>query len=159
MSSDGTSLAPSSPQTVSIGMENTPSPSFSITPAIFGFLKSLDLRSVDLNPDMVPLVHLITGWEIVVDDPSVAESKVGGKLSGSAEYTIDMDIGHVRKEHVLDTDSIIVDDIDKDEPILQFKKTVKTAPQPNFQPGIKRQRKTTTSLSISLTPLVSRPRT
>jgi len=50
-------------------MENPSSTSLSITPSIFGFLKSLDLRSVDLNPDMVPLVHLITGWEIVVYDP------------------------------------------------------------------------------------------
>ena len=124
MSSEGTSLAPSSPQTVSIGMENTPSPSFSITPSIFGFLKSLDLRSVDLNLDMVPLVHLIRGWEIVADDPSVAESKVGGNLFGLVECTIDMDIGHVGKEPVLKTDSIIVDDIDKDEPILQFKRIV-----------------------------------
>jgi len=140
MSSEGTSLAPSSPQTVSIGMENTPSPSFSITPSIFGFLKSLDLRSVDLNPDMVPLAHLITGWEIVVYDPSVAESKVGGNLSGSVEYIVDMNIGHVGKEPVLETDSIIVDDIDKDEPILRFKRTIQTAPQPNFQSGIKRQR-------------------
>jgi len=118
MSSEETLLAPSPPQTVSIGMENTPSPSFLITPSIFGFLKSLDLRSVDLNPDMAPLVHLIMGWEIVVDDLSVAESKEGGNLSGLVEYTVDMDIGHVGKEPVLDTDSITVDDIDKDEPIL-----------------------------------------
>jgi len=78
MSSEETSPTPSSPQTISIGMENPPSPFFSITPSIFGFLKSFDLRSVDLNPDMVPLVHPIAGWEIVVYDPVVAKSRLRG---------------------------------------------------------------------------------
>ena len=78
MSSKGTSLAPLSPQTVSIGMESTPSPSLSITPSIFRFLKSLDLRSLDLNPNMVSLVHQTTGWEIMVHDTIVAESRLRG---------------------------------------------------------------------------------
>jgi len=137
MSSERTSPASSSPQTVSIGMGNTPSPSFSITPSIFGFLKSLDLRSVVLNPNMVPLVHPTTGWKIVVYDLSVAESRVGGNLFESVEYTVDMDVGHVGEGPVLETDSIIVEDIDEDEPILRFKRTVQTAPQPNFELGIK----------------------
>jgi len=56
-------------------MKNPPSPSFSITPSIFGLLKSLDLTSVDLNPNMTTLVPPITGWEIMVYDPVVAEPR------------------------------------------------------------------------------------
>ena len=80
----------------------------------------------------------------MVYDLSVVESRVGGNLSESVEYTVDMDVGHVGEEPILKTDSIIVEDIDENEPILWFKRTVQTAPQPNFKLGSKRQRKTTT---------------
>jgi len=53
MGIEGASLAPSSPQKVLMGMEDTPLPSFFITPSIFGFLKSLDLHSVGLNPYII----------------------------------------------------------------------------------------------------------
>ena len=76
-------------------------------------------------------------------------------MSESVEYTVDMDLGHVREEPILKTDSIIVEDIDEDESILRFKRTVQTTPQPNFKPGFKCQRKTATSPNIPLTPLVS----
>lgn len=78
MGTEGASMAPPSPQGVLMGIENTQSPSFSITPSVFGFLKSLDLHSVGLNPDMIPSVYPIMGWEIVVYDPVVAESRLGG---------------------------------------------------------------------------------
>ena len=87
---------------------------------------------------MVPLVYPIIGWEIVVYDLSVAESRVGGNLSELVEYNVDMDVGHVGEEPVLETDSIIAEDINKDELILRFKRIVQTAPQPNFKSGIKR---------------------
>jgi len=140
------------------GYGTSPSPSFSISPSIFGFLKSLDLQSVGLKTDVIPFVNPITGWELVVYDLRVAESRVGGILSESVEYTVDMDVGHVGEEPVLETDSIIVEDIDEDEPILRFNRTVQTALQPNFKPGIKCQRKTATSTNIPLTPLVSHPK-
>ena len=102
---------------VSIGMENTPLPSFSITPSIFGFLKSLDLRSVDLNPDMVPLVHPITGWEIVVYDPVVAKSRLRGNEAESVGESKDYDVGHINNEFVVEA----AEDSDEDKPILRFK--------------------------------------
>ena len=74
----------------------------------------------------------------MVYDLSVAESRVGENLSKSVEYTVDMDVGHGGEEPILETDSIIVEDIDEDEPILRFKRTVQTNPQPNFKLGIKR---------------------
>jgi len=116
MSSERTSLASSSPQTVSIGMEKTPSHSFSITPSIFGFLKSLDLRSVDLNLDMVPLVHPIMGWEIVVYDPVVAESRLRGNEAELVEESKDYDVEHVDNEFVVED----AEDSDEDEPILRI---------------------------------------
>jgi len=79
----GASLAPLSPQGVLMGIENTPSPSFWITPFVFGFLKSLDLHLVGLNPDMMPSINPITGWEIVVYDLVVAESRLGGDKTES----------------------------------------------------------------------------
>jgi len=41
-------------------------------------LKSLELKTVDLNPDMVSLVHPAAGWELVIYDPVVAESRLKG---------------------------------------------------------------------------------
>ena len=58
---EGASPAPQSPQEVLMGMENTPSASCLITPSVFGFLKSLELHSVGLNPDMIPSVSPIMG--------------------------------------------------------------------------------------------------
>jgi len=78
MTTEGASPAPPSPQAVIMGMENTPSPSFSITPSIFGFLKSLDMKLVGLSSDVMPTVHPITGWKIVVYDSVVVESRLGG---------------------------------------------------------------------------------
>jgi len=139
MSSEGTSPASSSPQTVSIGMENTPSPSFSITSPIFGFLKSLDLKSADLNPDMVPLVHLIAGWEIVVYDPVVAESKLRGNEAESVGEWKDYDVRYVNNEFIVED----AGDSDEDEPIFRFKRTVPTKSQTITKLPFKRQRKTT----------------
>ena len=76
MSTEEASPAPPSPQAVIMGMESTPS--FSITPSIFGFLNRLDLQSLCLNPNIIPSIHLITGCKIVVYDPIVAESRLGG---------------------------------------------------------------------------------
>ena len=97
-------------------MGNPPSPSFSITPSIFGFLKSLDLRSVDLNPDMVPLVHPITGWEIVMYEPVVVESRFGGYEAESVGESKDYDVERVDNEFVVED----TEDSDEDEPILHI---------------------------------------
>ena len=88
-------------------MENPPSPSFSITPSIFGFLKSLDLRSVDLNADMVPLVHPIMGWKIMVYDPIAAESRLRGNEAASVGESKNYGVGHV--------DFVVEDAEDSDE--------------------------------------------
>ena len=44
----------------------------------------------------------------MVFELSVVESSVGGNLSESVEYTVDMDAGQVGEEPILKTDSIIV---------------------------------------------------
>ena len=106
-------------------MENTSSPSFLITPSIFGSLKSLDLRSVDLNLDMVSLVHPITGWEIVVYDPVVAVSRLKGNEGKSVGKSKDYDVGHVDNEFVVED----AEDSDENELILWFKQAVPTKPQ------------------------------
>ena len=150
MSSEGTSLAPSSPQMVSIGMESTPSPSFSITPSIFGFLKSLDLRSIHLNPDMAPLVNTSTGWEIVVYDPVMAEPRLRWNEAESIGQSKDYDVEHVGNDFVV----VDAEDSEENEPILRFKRTVPTKPQTTTKSTLKRQRKTTTSPNVPLaTPL------
>ena len=69
------SPVPLSLQAVTMGMENTLSSFFSITPSIFRFLKSLGLG---LNSDEIPKVHPITGWKIVVYDLVVPASRLGG---------------------------------------------------------------------------------
>ena len=133
-----------------MGMENTSSPSFSIT-TIFGFLKSLDLHSVGLNLDMILSVNPITGWEIVVYDPIVAEPRLGGDKTESVRKSKDFGVQNV-VENLLLNDCVVEDaeDSDEDEPTLRFKRTIPTTPQTTTKPTIKRQRKTTTSLNVPL---------
>ena len=109
--------------------KNTPSPSFSINPSIFGFLKSLDLRSVNLNPNMVTLVHLIAGWEIVVYDPVVAKSRLRGNEVKSVGESKDYDVEHVDNEFAVED----ADDSDEDEPILRFKRIAPTKSENTHQ--------------------------
>jgi len=54
------------------------------------------------------------------------------------------------EEPVLNNDPIVVEDIDEDEPILRFKRTVQIVPQPTTKPAIKRQRKTITSPNVPI---------
>ena len=46
-----------------------------------------------------------------------------------------------------------IEDSDHDEPIIRFKRTVKTTPQPLLKPSLKHQRKTTTTPNASLNTL------
>ena len=155
MSTEGASPTPPSPQAVIMGMENTPSPSFSITPFIFGFLKSLDLQSVGLNSNVMPTVHLITRWEIVVYDPVMAASRLGGLEVESVGQSKEFNVEHVGNEFVIED----AEDSDEDEPILRFKRTVPTKSQMTTELTLKRQRKTTTSPNVTLAVPLSQPRT
>ena len=114
---------------------------FSIIPSIFGFFKSLDLGIVGMKREELPSVNPITGWELIVYDPSVARSKLDETQSGSVEDSVGV---HVVEDPVLETDLVVVEDIDEDEPPLQFKR------KPTTQPGIKRQRKSTTTPIVPL---------
>ena len=153
-------MEPSSPQQVLMGMKNTPSPSFSITLSIFGFLKSLDLHSEGLEPDMIPSVNSITGWELVVYDLVVAESKLGGDKTDSIGQSKDSNIEN-SVENLLFNDGVVEDaeDSDDDELILRFKRTVPTTSQTTTKPTLKCQRNTTTSPNVPLTAPLSRRRT
>ena len=51
---------------------------------------------------MVPLVHPIAGWEIVMYDPVVAESRLRGNEAESVGESKDYDIGHVDNEFVFE---------------------------------------------------------
>jgi len=137
MSTEGASLVPPSPKAVTMSMENTPSPLFSITSSIFGFLKSLDWQSVGLNSNMIPLVHPITGWEIVVYDSVVTESRLGGLEADSIGQPKEFDVVHVGNEFIVEN----AEDSDEDEPILRFKRTVPTKPKITTKPTLKRQRR------------------
>jgi len=97
-----------------MGMENTPSSCFSIAPSIFGFLTSLDLKSVGLNSDVIPTIHSITGWEIVVNDLVVTESRLGGLEAESVWQFKEFDIKYVGNKFVIKD----AEDSDEDEPIL-----------------------------------------
>jgi len=103
-------------------------PSFLITP-IFGFLKSLDLQLVGLNLDMVPSVNPITGWEIVVYDPAVAESRFEGNKAESVGQSKDFDVEHLVENPSFNKFVVEgAEDSDEDELILRFKRTVPTKP-------------------------------
>ena len=68
------SSPPSPPQKeFEIGMDFNSLAPISITPTIFGLLKSLDLKSVGMSLENVSLVM---GWELVVYDPVVADSRL-----------------------------------------------------------------------------------
>ena len=125
-----------------MGIDVTPSPSFSITPFIFRFLKSLDLQSVGLSigslAHLLPFVNpsqKVMGKEMVVYDSVVAESReVGNESMSTEEFS---GCGNVVVENleelVLNGDpvgDIDVDNSDEYETILRFKWTVKTVPQP-----------------------------
>ena len=130
-----------------MGMDTTPSPSFSITPFIFGFLKNLDLQSVGLSlgslTDLLTFVNppqKVTGKEIVVDDSILAEPREVGNESMSTEQFLGCDnmvVGNLEEpilNYVLVGD-IDVDDSDESETILRFKRTVKTVPKPTLKPA------------------------
>ena len=136
---EGASPAPQSPQEVLMGMENTPSPSFSITLFVFGFLKSLDLNLVGLNPDMISSVNLITGWEIVVYDPVMAESRLGRDKPESVGQSKDFGVENV-VENLSFNEFVVEDteDSDEDELILRFKRTILTMSQTATKLTLKR---------------------
>ena len=80
---------------------------------------------------MIPSANPITGWDMLVYDPIVAESRIVGNQFESAGESIGMVVENVAEEPVLYNDLIVVKDIDEGEPILQFKRTVQTVPPTN----------------------------
>ena len=134
------STSPSSPPPceVSKGMDVTLSPSYSITPFIFGFLKSIDLQLVDLMIDS--LVHFLPfvnssqktlGEEIVVYDSVMTKSREVGNESLSTDEFLGCDnvVDENLEESILNDElvgEIDVDDSYDSEPILQFKRTKPT---------------------------------
>ena len=100
---------------------------------------------------MVPSVNPITGWEMVVYDSVVVESRIVGNKAESAGELVGMGVDNVLEESFLNNDPIVVEDIDEDEPILRLKMNVQTVPQTTTNPTIKHQRKTTTSPNIPIT--------
>ena len=128
------SSSPPSPPTkgIEIGMGFDSSPPISISPAIFGFLKSLNLKSVGKGLDDVPPV---LGRELVVYDPVVAESRTMRKgLEGGCT----VDVEHVMEDPFLNDDPIKdTANIDSDESnsILWIKRTTQTIPQTASRPA------------------------
>jgi len=52
--------------------------------------------------------------------------------------------------------NVFTEDSDDDEPIMRFKRTVKTSPQSTLKPGLKPQRKTMTTPNVPLNTLLYR---
>ena len=118
------SLSPP-PKELAIGMDFNSSPPISITPTNFGFLKSLDLKSVGMSLEDVPS---IMGWELVVYNPVVAESR---SMRTESVGSSNMGVENILEEPFLNDDSIgDIEDIDSDDSnsILLFKQTTWTIP-------------------------------
>ena len=90
-----------------------------------------------LNSDVIPTVHPITRWEIVVYDPIMVESRLGGLEAKSIGQSKEFEVEHVGNEFVIED----AEDSDEDEPILRFKRTVPTKPQMMTKLTLKCQRK------------------
>jgi len=75
---------------------------------------------VGLNSNIIPSVHPIAGWEIVVYDPVVAESRLGGLEAESVRQSKEFDAKHVGNEFVVKD----AEDSGEDELILRFKRTI-----------------------------------
>jgi len=147
-----TEVSPSNPAP---GMSIVPPLSYSISAPIFEFMKSLDLRSVVLNPRMIPSVNPITGWELVEYNPT----KIEKEAVASVECERDLGEG-MSTESTIPAPLFTVDsNDDDDEPIIRFKRIVTPSPQPTFKPGFKRKKKTTTTLIVPLNTLIYERRT
>jgi len=115
-----------------IGMGFDSLPPISISPVIFGFLKSLSLKSVGKSLDDV---SSILGWEFVVYDPVVAESGTT-RIGPEGGYTVDvervMEDPFLNDDPIGDTANI---DSDESDSILQIKQTTQTIPQTASRPA------------------------
>jgi len=60
-------------------------PTYGISPFIFQFLKSIDLRPVGIELEAIPLVRLVLGWDLVLYEPHTTEPKFPEK---SGEFMI-----------------------------------------------------------------------
>ena len=58
-------------------MEFSPCPTYSIPSSVYGFLRSLDVRSISLNPAIIPTMNPITGWELFVYELPKIELVIG----------------------------------------------------------------------------------
>jgi len=119
-------------------MVDTPSPSYYVTPFIFGFLKSIDIKSVGLRIDSVS--HLLPfvkssrttrGEEGVAYEPFLPGSRELGVESFSTNDLLGCEnVGSEQVEQsILNVDrvgDIDVDDSEDSEPILRFKRTKPT---------------------------------
>ena len=135
------------------------------------------MRSVGLNPTIIPTVNLITRRELVVYEPFRIELVTGGIFTESVKSSSNFGVGMGAEEPVptsvltKDSDddlgvgmsaeelvptSVFTENSDDDEPIIQFKRTVKTTRQPTRKPGLKPQRKTTTTPNVPLNTLLYR---
>ena len=140
---------------ISSGMNLPPSPTYSMPSSLYGFLRSLNVRSVGLNPTTVSIVNPINGWALVVYEPPIIELVTREILTESFESSSNLEVGMGTEEPV--SASVFTEDSDDDEPIIWFRKIVKINPQSTLKLGLKPQRKTTTTPNIPLnTPLYRR---
>jgi len=61
-------------------VEATPVPTYCISLFIFQFLKVIDLRQVGVNLDNIAPVKPVLGWELVLYEPGLTESKSTEKI-------------------------------------------------------------------------------
>ena len=112
------------------------------------------MRSVGLNPATIPIMNLITGWELVVYEPPRIELVTGEISIESVESSSDLGVGMDAEEPV--PSSIFTEGIDDDEPIIRLERTLKTTPQSTLKPGVKPQRKSNTTPNVPLKTLLYR---
>ena len=63
----------------------TPAPTYGLFPFIFQFLKSVDLRSIEIELGVIPPVKSVLGWDLVLYESHMTEPKFS---ENSGEFTI-----------------------------------------------------------------------
>jgi len=126
----------------------------------FWVLEEFRLTISGLESYYVPSVNPIMGWEIVVYDPVLAESRLGGNKAELVGQSKDFGVENV-VENLSFYEFVVEDaeDSDENEPTLRFKRTVLTTPQTMTKPTLKCQRKTTTPPNVPLIAPLPQPQT
>ena len=91
----------------------TPAPTYGLSPFIFQFLKSVDLRPIGIELEAIPPVKSVLGWDLVLYEPHRIEPKFP---KNDGEFVV---VEDWVEEPNLNDDRVC--DLEEDDPFIRFK--------------------------------------